>query len=54
MTISNTLFVNNTAQEGGGAIFWDMLEPVMLSVNFTDNNATYGDDLATPSNGISA
>ena len=42
-------FINNYAENSGGAIYWDVLEPLMNVTNLTlvNNSAyLYGDDFA--------
>ena len=48
LTISNTLIVNNTAGQAGGAIKWNSYEPTLINVTFGNNSAAvYGNDMAS-------
>lgn len=46
LNIESTYFLGNYAAVKGGAIYWDILEPVMTSDTFSSNKAfLYGDNI---------
>lgn len=47
MTVSNNLFENNTAVESGGAIYYDLYNPILDSNTFTNNSAPYGPNMGS-------
>lgn len=46
-SISNTIFDNSTAKLTGGGIKYNFYKPVMTNVNFTNNNAEYGQNYSS-------
>lgn len=47
VTVSNTVFENNTATHNGGAIYWTKRKPLLANVTFARNKAQYGPNIAS-------
>jgi len=46
-SISDSVFVNNSASLKGGAIFYDSFRPVIANSTFINNSAAYGPNIAS-------
>ena len=46
-TIVNSSFINNQANEKGGAIYYDFRRPQIINTYFDNNTATYGPDIGS-------
>ena len=53
MKVKDSTFKNNTAQGGGGAIYWTTTLLTLTNCNDEGNKAKYGDFIGSPPIGIS-
>lgn len=44
---NQTSFINNNAIREGGAVKWTFLKPELKNCSFKDNNAVYGENIAS-------
>lgn len=47
LTIKDSTFVSNTANTNGGAIHWYGKQPLLESLSYFNNQANYGDNIAS-------
>ena len=47
LSVSKSTFVNNYARDNGGAISWTYNKPTLSDNTYTNNSATYGNDIAS-------
>ena len=47
ISIDNVEFINNSASESGGGVYYNLNRPTLNNLMFTNNSADYGPDIAS-------